>query len=58
MTVFFNGRSFILIVDIDNMLFMHEITWILMQLKALIIPNICMLSYFKYISIILYHFML
>ena len=43
---------------IDNMLFMHEITWLLMQFKALIIPNICMLSYFKYILIILYYFML
>ena len=29
-----------------------------MQIKALIIPNVCMLSYFKYISIILYYFML
>ena len=42
----------------DNMLFMHEITWLLMQLKELIIPNICMLSYFMYTSIILYYFML
>ena len=44
----------------DNMLFMHEITWLLMQLKALIIPNICMLSYFKYIYIIfvLFHVMI
>ena len=43
---------------IYNMLFIHEFTWLLMQIKALIIPNICMLSYFKYISIILYNFML
>ena len=43
---------------VDNMLFIHEFTWLLMQLKALIIPNVCMLSYFKYISIILYHFIL
>ena len=41
----------------DNMLFIHKISLLLMQFKALIIPNICMLSYFKYISIILYHFM-
>ena len=25
-------------VAVDDMLFMHEITWLLMQLKALIIP--------------------
>ena len=42
----------------DNMLFMHEITLLLMQFKVLLILNICMLSYFKYISIVLYHFML
>ena len=29
-----------------------------MQLKVLIIPNICMLSYFKYIYVILYYFVL
>ena len=40
------------------MLLIHEITCLLVQIKALMIPNACMLSYFKYISIILYHFML
>ena len=28
-----------------------------MQIKELIVPNVCMLSYFKYISIILHNFM-
>ena len=42
----------------DNMLFMHVITLLLMQINALIITNICMLSSFKHISIILYKFML
>ena len=36
----------------DNMLFMHVIIWLLMQFKALIIPIICILLYFKSISII------
>ena len=42
----------------DNMLFIHEFTWLFMQIKALIVLIGCMLSYFKYISIILYNFML
>ena len=29
-----------------------------MQIKAVIVLNVCMLSYFKYIFIILYNFML
>ena len=43
---------------IDNMLFTHEFTLLLMQIKALFVLIVCMLSYFKYISIILYNFML
>ena len=43
---------------IDNMLFMHVITSLLMQINALIIINVCMLSSFKHISIILCKFML
>ena len=42
----------------DNMLFMHVITWLLMQINALIITILCMLSSFKHISIILCKFML
>ena len=42
----------------DNMHFIHEITWLLMQIKALIVLIICMLSYFKYTCIILHNFML
>ena len=45
-------------VPSDNMLFINEFTWLFMQIKALIILIVCMLSYFKYISIILYNFML
>ena len=42
----------------DSMLFMHLITWLFMQINALIIINSCMLSSFKHISIILCKFML
>ena len=42
----------------DNMLFIYEFTILLIQIKALITPNVCMLSYFKYTSIIFYNFML
>ena len=42
----------------DSMHFIHKFTWLLMQIKALIIPIVCMLSYFKYTSIILHNFML
>ena len=45
-------------VLIDNMLFIHEFIWLLIQIKALIILIVYMLSYFKYISIILHNFML
>ena len=31
----------------DNMLFIHEFTKLLLQIKALIILIVCMLSYFK-----------
>ena len=47
----------LVIVYADNMLFIHKFT-LLMQIKALITPLVCMLSYFKYISIILHNFML
>ena len=57
-TIYGRWRGECVYVLTDNMLFMHEITWLLIQLKALIILNICMLSYFKHISIILYYFML
>ena len=36
-------------VPFDNMQFMHEFTWLLMQFKTLIILFLCMLSYFEYI---------
>ena len=42
----------------DNMHFIHEFTWLLMQIKLLIVLIVCMLLYFKYISIILHNFML
>ena len=51
-------RRLIFIGVSDNMLFIHEFTWSLMQIKALIVLIVCMLSYFKYISIILHNFML
>ena len=43
---------------VDNIHFIHECTWLLMQIKALIVLIVCMLSYFKYISTILHNFML
>ena len=52
------ARSRIVGGDLDNMLFMHVITWLLMQINALIITNPCMLSAFNHISIILCKFML
>ena len=35
------------IVTCDNMQFVDEFTWLLMQIKALNIPFVCMLSYFN-----------
>ena len=52
-------RSFFRLVStlvIDNMQFIHEFTWSLVQIKAQIIPLLCMLSYFESISIISYIF--
>ena len=42
----------------DNMHFIDELTRLLMQIKALIIPFVYMLLYIKYISIILCNLML
>ena len=42
----------------DTMHFIHEFTSLLMQIQALIVQFICMLSYFMYISIIVCNFML
>ena len=42
----------------DNMQFLHEFTGLLMQFKALNILFVCMLSYFKYVSVILCNFIL
>ena len=37
---------------LDNIQFIHEFTWLLMEIKALDAPFVCMLSYFNCISII------
>ena len=42
----------------DDIQFMHELTWLPMQFKALNILFVCMLSYFECIFIILYNFSL